>query len=39
MSMVDYLKLEDMGVFTAYGEQNKSEELLGNLREFGKKLN
>ena len=38
-SFLDYLKLEDMGVFTAYGEQNKSEELLGNLREFGKKLN
>ena len=34
-SFLDYLKLEDMGIFTAYGKQNKSEEKLEELRAFG----
>lgn len=37
-SFLDYLKLQDMGVFTAFDKQNKSEEILSGLREFGKKL-
>ncbi|MCC8128230.1 MAG: flavodoxin family protein [Clostridiales bacterium] len=37
-SFLDYLKLEDMGIFTAFGKQNQSEELLNRLREFGKSL-
>ena len=37
-SFLDYLKLEDMGVFTAFKEQNKSEEKLSELREFGRSL-
>ena len=37
-SFLDYLKLEDMGVFTAFDKQNKSEEKLQELREFGKSL-
>lgn len=37
-SFLDYLKLEDMGVFTAFGKQNGSEELLNRLREFGRTL-
>ena len=34
-SFLNYLKLEDMGVFTAFGKQNKSEEKLEELRNFG----
>lgn len=37
-SFLDYLKLEDMGVFTAYGEMNQSPELLERLREAGRSL-
>ncbi len=34
-SFLDYLKLEDMGIFTAFGKQNKSPEKLEELRQFG----
>lgn len=34
-SFLDYLKLEDMGTFTAFGKQNKSPEKLEELRQFG----
>ena len=37
-SFLDYLKLEDMGIFTAFGEQNQSEETPERLREFGRLL-
>lgn len=37
-SFLDYLKLENMGIFTAFGKQNKSEEKLNELREFGRSL-
>lgn len=37
-SFLDYLKLEDMGIYTAYDKQNKSEEKLNELREFGQSL-
>ena len=37
-SFLNYLKLEDMGIFTAYDKQNKSEEKLNELRMFGKSL-
>ncbi len=37
-SFLDYLKLEDMGIFTAFDKQNKSEEKLMELREFGRSL-
>jgi len=37
-SFLNYLKLEDMGIYSAYGKQNKSPEKLEALREFGKKL-
>ncbi len=37
-SFLAYLKLEDMGVFTAFDKQNKSEEKLNELREFGRNL-
>lgn len=37
-SFLNYLHLEDMGIFTAYGKENKSEELLSQLREAGRKL-
>ncbi len=35
---LDYLGLEDMGVFTAYGAENGSQEKLEELKEFGKSL-
>lgn len=38
-SFLDYLKLEDMGIFTAFDKQNKSEEKLNELRDFGRNLN
>lgn len=34
-----YLGLENLGVYTAYGEQNGSSAKLNELREFGKSLN
>lgn len=37
-SFLNYLKLEDMGIFSAYGRQNQSEEKLNELREFGRSL-
>lgn len=37
-SFLDYLCLKNMGIFTAYGKQNKSEEKLRELYEFGKSL-
>ncbi len=37
-SFLNYLKLENMGIFTAHGKQNKSEEKLNELREFGRSL-
>lgn len=35
---MDYLKLENMGVFTAWGKQNGSPEKLEELRAFGRSL-
>lgn len=35
---LDYLGLEDMGVFTAYGSENGSAEKLEELRTFGRNL-
>lgn len=37
-SFLNYLKLEDMGIFSAYDKQNKSEEKLRELKEFGQSL-
>lgn len=37
-SILNYLKLEDMGIYTASGKQNKSEEILRALHDFGKGL-
>ena len=37
-SFLNYLKLENMGIFTAFDKQNKSEEKLNELREFGRLL-
>ena len=37
-SFLDYLHLEDMGIFTAYDEQNQSPEKLEELYQFGKSL-
>ena len=37
-SFLDYLHLEDMGIFTAYGRQNQSPEKLEELFRFGKGL-
>jgi len=37
-SFLDYLELEDMGIYSAFGSQNKSEEKLRELREFGRNL-
>lgn len=37
-SFLDYLKLKDMGIFTAFDKQNKSETKLNELRDFGKTL-
>lgn len=37
-SFLDYLKLENMGVFTAFGKQNQSEEKLNELKNFGRSL-
>lgn len=35
---VDYMKLEDLGIFTAYGSQNKAPQTLNDLKEFGRKI-
>lgn len=37
-SFLNYLHLEDMGIFSAYDKQNKSEETLNKLRKFGRSL-
>lgn len=37
-SFLSYLHLEDMGIYSACGRQNKSEEKLRELLEFGKSL-
>lgn len=37
-SFLDYLKLQDMGIFTAFDKQNKSNEKLQALRAFGRSL-
>ena len=37
-SFLGYLKLENMGIFTAYDKQNKSEEKLRELYDFGRSL-
>ena len=37
-SFLDYLKLEDTGIFTAFDQQNQSEEKLDELRNFGRSL-
>lgn len=37
-SFLNYLKLEDMGIFKAFGKQNQSADLLSSLREFGRNL-
>lgn len=37
-SFLQYLKLEDMGIYSAYDKQNQSPEKLNELREFGKSL-
>lgn len=37
-SFLQYLRLEDMGIYSAYGKQNKSPEKLSELKEFGKSL-
>ena len=37
-SFLSYLQLENMGIFTAFDKQNKSEEKLCELREFGRGL-
>lgn len=37
-SFLEYLKLEDMGIFTAFDKQNQSEEKLDELKNFGKSL-
>ena len=37
-SFLQYLHLEDMGIFSAHGKENQSEEKLTELREFGRKL-
>ena len=37
-SFLEYLHLEDMGIFTAAGDENKSDELLTRIREAGAAL-
>lgn len=37
-SFLDYLKLENMGVFTAFDKQNKSEEKMREMFDFGRDL-
>lgn len=37
-SFLNYLHLENMGIFTAYGEENQSEKSLEALREAGRRL-
>lgn len=37
-SFLNYLRLEDMGIYTAFDKQNKSEEKMAELRAFGASL-
>ena len=37
-SFLNYLKLEDMGIYSAYGEQNKSQAKLDERKASGKGL-
>lgn len=37
-SFLNYLKLEDMGIFSTYGKQNRSKEKCKELRAFGQSL-
>ena len=37
-SFLNYLKLENMGIFTAFDKQNKSEEKLDEVRNFGRSI-
>ena len=37
-SFLEYLKLTNMGVFTAFDKQNKSNEKIEELRQFGRSL-
>lgn len=37
-SFLNYVKLEDMGIYSAFGKENGSPEKLEELREFGRKL-
>ena len=37
-SFLQYLQLEDMGMYSAYEKQNKSREKLSELKEFGRSL-
>lgn len=37
-SFLQYLKLQDMGIHSAHGKENGSEEKLNELREFGRSL-
>lgn len=37
-SFLDYLELEDQGIFTAFDKQNKSEKTRTELRAFGRSL-
>lgn len=37
-SFLDYLKLENMGIFTAFEKENKLPEMLEKLKAFGKSL-
>lgn len=38
-SFIHFLKLENMGIFTAFGNQNKSKEKFNELKIFGQNLN
>ena len=37
-SFLQYLNLQDCGMFAAHGESNKSEELLNRLKDAGRNL-
>ena len=37
-SFLNYLGLEDMGIFSAYGKENKSDKKLQELYQFGLQL-
>lgn len=37
-SFLNYLRLEDMGIYSSYGKRNGSKEKLEELREFGRRL-